>query len=84
VACDLCDSDKGIGGALYCGHYSICPKCVAGRESAGEIHLITERAGQGETFRNFVFRLRREGKGESKLNIVEDSDGAINIGFEPA
>ena len=68
VLCDLCnegyeDSDEK-GGFLFSSN-AVCPKCAPRFEKSakehGEEQYIKARAKDGETFRDFVYRIRREG-----------------------
>lgn len=66
VLCDLCNADHTIetkpGGFLFASK-GVCPDCAPRFEAkvieCGEQAHITMRADPGETFRDFVFRVRK-------------------------
>lgn len=55
VLCDLCNEDyteSDVTGGILVGSYAICPKCVRNE-------MIPDlKAGESETFRDFVMRIR--------------------------
>lgn len=66
VVCDICNEDftnsEAKGGYLF-GSKGVCPNCATGKWHQGvlkyqEQHFIRERARTGESFRDFVLRLR--------------------------
>lgn len=65
VICDFCDTDytdrNDLGGVLF-ESKAVCPECVPGLlESCAkynEERFIRDRAGDGESFRDFVLRIR--------------------------
>lgn len=67
VICDLCGADHtapapSAEGGITFGSRACCPECApkieADAKKYGEEEYIGERARPGETFRDFVFRLR--------------------------
>ena len=66
VVCDYCNADYShsdkVGGILF-GSYAICPLCsVSALKTIAryqEEHYIKARAGENETFYNFVQRIRQ-------------------------
>ena len=67
VNCDLCneeymDSDEK-GGFLFVSN-AVCPKCAPqfeeGIKKHGEEHYIRARPREDESFRDFVYRIRKE------------------------
>jgi hypothetical protein len=68
VLCDICDEDytndnKTIGGFLFSGK-AVCPKCaprvMESIKKYGEERFIKAIANENETFRNFVYRMRKQ------------------------
>lgn len=68
VLCDQCNTDfteepnsKEVGGFLF-GSNGVCPRCAPRmRESAkkyNEEHYIKDEASPGETFKDFILRIR--------------------------
>ena len=66
VICDVCNTDHShsgaVGGWQFGGH-GYCPGCATPDAEAriagySESHLITARAHPGETFRDFIMRVR--------------------------
>lgn len=65
VCCDLCSKDfthsNDRGGFLFMSK-GICPDCAprleANASKYGELEYIVDRARPGETFRDFVLRVR--------------------------
>ena len=58
VICDLCNesyTESEETGGCAVGTWAICPKCVGKLTEEPD-----QRAGENETFRDFVYRLRRE------------------------
>lgn len=65
VICDICNDDytnsEAEGGFLF-GSYGYCPDCA--KEKIGTIkkyneeEYIKERADEGETFKDFIMRIR--------------------------
>lgn len=69
VLCDICNRDytndtTSIGGMLFTGH-AICPVCLdefmIGVRKYKEERFIKKVAMPNETFRDFVYRIRKEG-----------------------
>lgn len=66
VLCDFCNKDytnsEEKGGILFSG-YAICPDCLSNVmkniEKYNEQKYIKATAKEGESFRNFVYRIRR-------------------------
>jgi len=66
VNCDLCNEDymdsEETGGLMFQSN-AVCPKCVPAMEKDaarfGETRFIGRRAKPGETFRDFVYRIRK-------------------------
>jgi hypothetical protein len=65
VLCDICDLDythRPDQGGFITGSYAYCPTCAKEKIHAfydlGEEHLIRAWAGPGESFANFVRRMR--------------------------
>jgi hydrogenase maturation factor HypF (carbamoyltransferase family) len=67
VNCDLCnesyeDDEESTGGIYFAGH-AVCPKCLPETlKSIKKYHeekYIKAEAKPGETFRDFVYRLRK-------------------------
>jgi hypothetical protein len=57
VLCDFCNGDYTKSeetGGCQVGSYAICPKCAKKLEAVPD-----QRAAKNETFRDFVYRLRR-------------------------
>lgn len=66
VLCDECNKDYTLSddkGGLLFGSHGVCPKCAPAMEKSakryGETHFILSRAKEGETFRDFIYRVRR-------------------------
>lgn len=67
VLCDLCNEDytnsDEPGGFLFSGK-AVCPKCayefMKNVEKYNETHFVTDRARSYESFREFVYRIRKE------------------------
>ena len=67
VLCDLCNknytNDDATGGFLFTGH-AVCPDCeqdfLENVKRNNEEHFIRAFANDGETFRDFVYRIRKE------------------------
>jgi hypothetical protein len=58
VICDFCNEDYTQSeetGGCQVGSYAICPKCAKKLEAVPD-----QRAAKNETFRDFVYRLRRQ------------------------
>lgn len=67
VNCDSCDEeymDSDEKGGFLFESKAICPKCADRWEQSakkyGKSRFITVRAHTNETFRDFVYRIRRE------------------------
>ncbi len=67
VLCDICSADHTIvskAGGLLFGTKGVCPDCAPDLEASakryGEERYITKRANPGESFRDFVYRVRVE------------------------
>src|SRR5262245_40831095 len=65
VACDICDqewTDRPESGGFLLGSYAYCPECAIERlqhiEGHGEKHLVRAYCGAGESFADFVRRMR--------------------------
>jgi len=66
VSCDLCNKDYTMddakGGILFCSS-AACPDCAPkmeeGAKKYNEEKYIVDRAKADETFRDFVYRVRR-------------------------
>lgn len=67
VLCDFCGKDythdtTSLGGILFTGH-AVCPECLPdfmkGVKKYGEEKYIKMQAEEGETFCNFVYRVRK-------------------------
>lgn len=57
VICDLCNADysqEDDQGGVLVGSYALCPECAAKHEGA-----VDDQARPGESFREFVLRIRR-------------------------
>jgi formylmethanofuran dehydrogenase subunit E len=74
VVCDSCGEDytnsEEKGGILFCSK-GICPKCterwVEGAKRYGEERYIYNRAKEGESFKDFILRVR---DGDNKITIT--------------
>jgi len=68
VLCDLCNKDftedDSTGGFLFSGK-AVCPDCAPDFIKIIKIYkeedYIANKAHEGETFRDFVYRVRKEG-----------------------
>jgi hydrogenase maturation factor HypF (carbamoyltransferase family) len=67
VMCDFCDEDytndnKTTGGFLFSGK-AVCPKCaprmMQSIKKYNEERFIKAIANEGETFKDFVYRMRK-------------------------
>lgn len=83
IVCDSCDADHATtsapGGILF-ESKAICPACAPkweeGAKKHGEAHFIRDRAREGESFRDFVLRLRAGYPGAEGNRMVVTGDDA--------
>lgn len=58
VVCDFCNTDftdsKEVGGLIHNKSWAVCPGCALDCKTR-----VTSRANDGETFKDFVNRIRR-------------------------
>ena len=81
VYCDGCSKDytasNALGGLLF-GSYGYCPECApriaASAEKYGETWNINDRAREGESFCDFVLRIRG---GNNKI-VISGGDDAVD------
>lgn len=84
IVCDICSGDHSLasaaGGFLFCSK-GVCPACAPKFEQSvlayGEEHMILDRARAGETFREFIIRVR-DGHNTATVtgdqNLIEITD----------
>lgn len=87
VICDgPCNKDythdaTSLGGLLF-GSKAYCPACAPALEESarrhGETQYIRDRARDGETFRDFVYRLRGHRDAISKVTSFSSTDELLN------
>lgn len=57
VICDICNADYTDSpeeGGILVGSYALCPKCAKNHQG-----MPDDSARKGETFQNFVLRIRK-------------------------
>lgn len=66
VLCDFCNEDYTFSneqGGLLFGSKGVCPKCAPKLEKDAmkydESHFIYDRARKSESFRDFIYRIRK-------------------------
>lgn len=70
VLCDMCNTDYTLsddkGGILF-GDNGVCPNCadrmLPDIERYGETQYINDKAGPDETFKDFIYRVRKQQRG---------------------
>lgn len=87
VLCDMCDREyttsSEVGGITF-GSKAVCPKCAPGvladAAKFEETHHLGPRALPGETFRDFVYRLRGvTGSGKITITTVETPEELLEV-----
>jgi hypothetical protein len=65
VLCDMCNgdySDSASQGGILFQSKAVCPECspklLRNAEKYDEMHMIRDRAREGESFRDFTLRIR--------------------------
>lgn len=82
VICDICNADHSatgaVGGMLF-ESKGVCPDCVprflASVKQYGEEHFIRGRANEGETFRDFIVRIRN---GNNIVTVTGPADDPMH------